>query len=182
MSTSFHGPQNLVPPGSAGENVVTTTATIRIEPILGKTNPPPSSASFHGSRCSLRMACALVAGRLRSRQTFAPADRIRKRREFQKVYERARKISSRSFTLFVLENEFHRPRLGITVTRRVGGAVQRNRAKRLVREWFRKAKRELPDLDLVVNPREGFHRADLPDISRELDERLRRALLRKGTS
>jgi len=119
---------------------------------------------------------------LRSRQTFAPADRIRKRREFQKVYERGRKISSRSFTLFVLENEFHRPRLGITVTRRVGGAVQRNRAKRLAREWFRKAKRELPDLDLVVNAREGFHRANLSDISRELDERLRRALSRKGAS
>jgi len=53
MSTSFHGPQNLVPPGSAGENVVTITVTIPIEPLSGKTNPPPSSASFHGSRCSL---------------------------------------------------------------------------------------------------------------------------------
>src|SRR5258705_3733208 len=54
MSTSFHGPQNLVPPGSAGDNVVTTTVTIPLEPLSGKTNPPPSSASFHRSRRSPR--------------------------------------------------------------------------------------------------------------------------------
>lgn len=64
----------------------------------------------------------------------------------------------------------------------MGGAVQRNRAKRLVREWFRKSKGKLPDLDLVVNAREGFHRAAFADISRELDERLRRALSTRGAS
>jgi large subunit ribosomal protein L34 len=71
MSTSLPGPQNLVPPGSAGENVVTTDAPLRFEPVSDKTNPPPSTASFCGSRSPLRRACVLIAGRLRSRRRRA---------------------------------------------------------------------------------------------------------------
>ena len=108
-------------------------------------------------------------------QHFTPADRIRKRREYQQVYDRGRKISSRSFTLFLLENDLRRPRLGITATRRVGGAVQRNRAKRLLREWFRRAKRELPPVDLVVSVRSGIHLLSLEALSREMDGKMRRA-------
>jgi ribonuclease P protein component len=48
------------------------------------------------------------------------------------------------------------PRLGITASRRVGGAVQRNLVKRRIREWFRQSKGTLPaDLDLVVIARRG---------------------------
>ena len=48
------------------------------------------------------------------------------------------------------------PRLGITASRRVGGAVQRNLVKRRIREWFRETKRTLPaDLDVVVIARKG---------------------------
>ena len=111
---------------------------------------------------------------MRSRQSFTAADRIRKRREYQRVYDRGRKISSRNFTLFLLENDLRRPRLGITVTRRVGGAVQRNRVKRLLREWFRKVRRDLPAVDLVVNAREGACRLTLEGLSREMETKIRR--------
>ena len=105
---------------------------------------------------------------MRSRQTFSAGDRIRKRSEYQRVYDRGRKISSRNFTLFLLENDLRRPRLGITATRRMGGAVQRNRAKRLLREWFRKVRESLPAVDLVVNPREGMDRMSAESLGREL--------------
>lgn len=111
---------------------------------------------------------------MRGPQAFTAADRIRKRKEYQQVYQRGRKISSRSFTLFLLENDLQRPRLGITATRKVGGAVQRNRAKRLLREWFRRSRRQLPAVDLVVNLRSGIHRLSLDALSRELEERIRR--------
>lgn len=88
-----------------------------------------------------------------SDQRLRPQDRIRKRSEYKAIYDRARKIPSRSFVLFVAKNTTGRPRLGITVTRRLGGAVQRNRAKRLMREIFRKHKSELQDVDIVVNGR-----------------------------
>jgi ribonuclease P protein component len=111
---------------------------------------------------------------LRSRRTFTASDRIRKRSEYQRVYERGRKISSRSFILFLLENDLRRPRLGITATRRIGNAVQRNRAKRLLREWFRARRRELPAVDLVVNVRKGIDRLTLAALSREMEQRIRR--------
>jgi ribonuclease P protein component len=114
------------------------------------------------------------AGCLTSRQGFTAADRIRKRSEYQRIYDQGRKISSRSFTLFLLENDLDRPRLGITVTRRIGGAVQRNRVKRLCREWFRKARVELPPVDIVINAKGGIHRQSLESLSRELDGRVRR--------
>jgi ribonuclease P protein component len=114
------------------------------------------------------------AGSLTSRQSFTAADRIRKRSEYQRIYDQGRKISSRSFTLFLLENDLDRPRLGITVTRRIGGAVQRNRVKRLCREWFRKVRVELPPVDIVINAKGGIHRQSLESLSRELDGRVRR--------
>ena len=112
---------------------------------------------------------------MRSRLVFKAADRIRKRREYQRVYDQGRKVFSRNFTLFLLENDLRRPRLGITATRRVGGAVQRNRAKRLLREWFRKVRQDLPAVDLVVNVKEGLHRLTQEGLSREMETKIRRS-------
>jgi ribonuclease P protein component len=118
---------------------------------------------------------------LRSPGGLTAADRIRKRSEYQRVYDRGRKISSRNFTLFLLENDRQHPRLGITTTRRVGGAVQRNRAKRLLREWFRRVRRELPAVDMVVNAKTGIHRLSLEALSRELEGKVRRFSAGPGT-
>jgi len=55
-------------------------------------------------------------------------------------------------TLFALPNDAGFCRLGITVTRRSGGAVVRNRLRRLLREAFRRNQQKFaPPLDLVVN-------------------------------
>lgn len=104
---------------------------------------------------------------------FRPQDRIRKRSEYQVIYEKGQRIPSGSFVLFVLRNELGRPRLGITATRRVGGAVRRNRAKRLVREVFRRHKAELENVDIVLNARGGLPGAEYAPLEAELLARLR---------
>jgi len=101
-------------------------------------------------------------------QRFRPQDRIRKRSEYQALYEKARRIPSRSFVLFVLANELGRPRLGITVSRKIGGAVRRNRAKRLVREIFRRHKSALAPVDIVVNGRAPLPAAELRSLESEM--------------
>jgi ribonuclease P protein component len=87
--------------------------------------------------------------------TLSSAERIRKRPDFERVYNQGLKTPGRFMTLFLLRNGSSVSRLGIAATRKLGGAVQRNRAKRLAREIFRRLKPP-PGLDLVVIPRREF--------------------------
>lgn len=62
--------------------------------------------------------------------------RLRKRYEFQQINQLGRKFHTPHFLVFGLQ-EHTSPRLGVTVSRKVGAAVQRNRVKRYLREYFR---------------------------------------------
>ncbi|MBI1950579.1 MAG: ribonuclease P protein component [Acidobacteria bacterium] len=109
---------------------------------------------------------------------FRPQDRLRKRSEYQVIYDKGQRIPSASFVVFVLRNGLGRPRLGITATRRVGGAVRRNRAKRLVREVFRRHKSELENVDIVLNVRTSLPGAGYTRLEAEFLARLRPFLLK----
>jgi ribonuclease P protein component len=65
------------------------------------------------------------------------ADRILKRREFIALSESGHRIQNEHFIAIFSPNQLGRSRIGITVTKKVGPAVKRNRIKRLVREHFR---------------------------------------------
>ena len=113
-------------------------------------------------------------------ESLRPPDRIRKRSEYKIIYDRGQRIPSDSFVLFVMRNALDRPRLGITVTRRLGGAVRRNRAKRLVREIFRRHKTGLKAVDIVVNGRPGLPEAEYRRLEAEFLKCLKR--FRKAVS
>jgi ribonuclease P protein component len=100
---------------------------------------------------------------VRPDERFRPEERIRRRAEYTAVYDRGRKIGGRLMTVFFLENGGPRPRLGIAATRKYGSSVQRNRAKRLVREVFRRHKPSL-GLDIVVIPRREMLGADFTRV------------------
>ena len=64
-------------------------------------------------------------------------------------------------------------RLGITVTRKVGGAVRRNRIKRLAREWFRSRSREFGSCDLVLIAKRDLPQSlRLANVRQDLDQKL----------
>ena len=88
---------------------------------------------------------------------FRPAERVRRRVDFKAVYDRGHRAHGRYGTIFVLNRGRGPGRLGIAATKKLGGAVQRNRAKRLIREVFRRNK-IAAGFDVVIVPkRELLH-------------------------
>jgi ribonuclease P protein component len=89
-------------------------------------------------------------------QRFLKAEHLRRPADFQRVYERRRSASDEWLIVYACENGLPHLRLGCSVSRKVGGAVRRNRLRRLYREAFRLTKHEMPaGLDLVLIPRQS---------------------------
>lgn len=102
---------------------------------------------------------------------------MRRRSEFEWAYEHGIKIHGRLATMFVVSTALPVGRLGIAATRRLGGAVERNRAKRLVREVFRRHK-IAPGFDVVVVPKRELLDASLTALESEYRTNLERSIRR----
>ena len=112
--------------------------------------------------------------------------RLSRSAEFERVYRQGRATANRHFVLYVFPNpSTGRPRLGLSVSRKVGGAVERNRVKRLLREAFAHVESELEpgrDVVLVARPpaRELAAREGLAGVEVSLAELIARAGLAEG--
>jgi len=109
-------------------------------------------------------------------EKFPKTDRILKRDVFRQVYEHGRKLQFRYFTGFVLEKPAQSARIGITATRKIGNSVERNRARRLVREAYRKNKWLVPDrVDIVINVKRSLVEAGYRELEGEFITFLQKA-------
>jgi ribonuclease P protein component len=110
---------------------------------------------------------------------FPKERRIRRRAEFGTVFDRGARIHGRFFTFLMLPSGLPGARLGIVASRKLGGAVERNRAKRLIREFFR---RLTPPagiaVDLVVIPKRELLAAEFTPLSKDFGNTWRRGVER----
>ena len=117
-----------------------------------------------------------IASRRAGSARFRPDERIRRRAEFQQIYEQGVRLHGRFSTLFVLPNQRRRARWGSPRRRSSAARSQRNRAKRLIREVFRRNK-IAPGFDVVVVPERELLDASLTvleaDYRATLERRLR---------
>lgn len=104
----------------------------------------------------------------KTREGFPRHYRIVRGAEYRSVYDTGLKLHSERFVLFGKENTLGHHRLGITVSRKIGSAVVRNRVKRLLREIFRKSISAIPNtIDIVVNAKRGSVQGGYDDLRKE---------------
>ena len=124
-----------------------------------------------------------ATGTLRTTKILHP-DRLKKRWEFQRAYQKGRKYLNRYFVIYVCARLQNTPgsgaRLGITASKKVGKSVQRNRVKRLIREAFRALRPRIhPHYDVVVVGRTAACTLTCQEAQRGLSSLFRRAAILK---
>jgi ribonuclease P protein component len=94
---------------------------------------------------------------------------LRKSAEFENVYTKGAKRTTRSFVVFALENGLSYSRFGLTAPRKLGKAHDRNRAKRRIREILRTSRSVIPaGFDFVVNLRRSVVDRQFQELRAEL--------------
>ncbi len=115
-------------------------------------------------------AAVMLTGR------FDRTRRVRRRVEFQRVFERGVRVHGRYVTLLMAPAPSASSRLGIVASKKLGGSVARNRAKRLIREVFRQHPPQAGrPVDVVVIPRRELFDAVFPSLVEDFRGVCRRA-------
>jgi len=101
--------------------------------------------------------------------SFKREERILKKKEFISLKLHGRRYYTKNFSVIIRKNRGGITRLGITVSKRIGHSVKRNRIKRLTREFFRLNKQQIPKgYDLIITALKGNNTFDFFKVQEEL--------------
>jgi len=105
---------------------------------------------------------------------FTKKERLTLPQDFRRVMKSGKRLASKHYLLFLMENEKGYHRLGIVAKKEIGPASLRNRMKRYLREFFRLHKHQIKgQLDMVILVKKG----SLPSRYQETEEEFRKILI-----
>jgi ribonuclease P protein component len=111
----------------------------------------------------------LAEAGLHGSQTLPKSERLRRGYEFRRAYEQGRKFTGRLVVVYVVHDPSTDRALGVVTSRKIGGAVVRNRARRLLREAYRLNKQKLKtNLQIVMIARNAINGKRLQDVDAEV--------------
>ena len=117
----------------------------------------------------------VVLRRLMGAFSFSKSEKLLNREEFVNLNRSGKRHHTRHFVLIFKKNGLSFARLGITVSKKTGNAVQRNRIKRLIREFFRLHRDQFPKgFDIVIAAKRHAISINYSDLTEELSESLTR--------
>ena len=102
--------------------------------------------------------------------------RLRKNMEFKKVYTGGKNFWNRNLVLYIKKNNLEEPRLGITITKKVGNAVVRNKIRRRIKEIYRLNLHKIKGgYDLIIIPKKNVVDISFKDLESALNHILKRS-------
>jgi ribonuclease P protein component len=105
----------------------------------------------------------------KKRFSFRRYERLRRRKDYELAFRHGSRRHTQNFTIILRPNSLKFSRLGVTVGKKVGNAVKRNRVKRCLREFFRLHKHKLPPSnDLVIIAKKDAATLAYNDVREEL--------------
>ncbi|KXG76376.1 Ribonuclease P protein component [Fervidicola ferrireducens] len=107
--------------------------------------------------------------------------RLTKNFEFMSVYKKGRRAGCPLFTMYAKENDLGYTRLGVSVSKKIGKSVARNKVKRRIKEAFRTSYDEVKrGFDVVISVKEEVKNADYHEIKRQMINLLKKLNLWAG--
>lgn len=110
-------------------------------------------------------------------------NRLKKNEDFQKVFKYGTSVANRQFVLYTLDQpENDELRVGLSVSKKIGNAVMRNRIKRLIRQVFLEEKERLKEKDYIIIARKPASQLTYEETKKSLQHLFRKSSLYKKSS
>lgn len=106
--------------------------------------------------------------------------RVKKSQDFDNIIRKKQSFANRQFVIYYQENKLDHMRLGISVSKKLGKAHERNRLKRYVRESFKTRKDFLKNYDIIIIVRPAAKGLSFLEFGSLIDHVLKRSKLYRG--
>lgn len=103
--------------------------------------------------------------------------RIKRSQDFDNIIRKKQSFANRQFVIYFQKNKLEHMRLGISVSKKLGKAHERNKIKRYIRETFKTRKNHIKNYDIIIIARAGVKELLFLEVGSSIDHVLKKSKL-----